>query len=60
MPWMWTDDLARMLLDRDDRSGSEPGPYPAPLGRWLERPVAIRVTDDDLTAFEAPQSDGSD
>jgi len=56
---MWTDDLARMLLDRDDRSGSEPGPYPAPLGQWIERPVAIRVTDD-WTTFETLRGDRDD
>lgn len=60
MPWMWTDDLARMLLDRDDRSGSEQGPYPAPLGQWIERPVAIRLTDDDWTALDALRGDRVD
>jgi len=60
MSWMWTDDLARMLLDRDDRASSGPGPYPAPLGQWLERPVAIRVTEADWSALEPLRSDRTD
>lgn len=57
MSWMWTDDLARMLLDGDDRAPSEPGQYPALLNHWLRRPVALRLDHEDLARMR-PATDG--
>lgn len=39
MPWAWTDDLARQLLEHDDGR-------PEDLAVWVSRPTAVRVTED--------------
>ncbi len=38
MTWLWTDELARLLIDRD-------GVSPERLARWVSRPVALRARD---------------
>lgn len=38
MPWFWTDDLARMLIDQD-------GYRPEALAEWTQRPAALAVPD---------------
>lgn len=40
MPWYWTDDLARTLIDAGTAD-------PSQMGRWLSAPVAIRSADTD-------------
>lgn len=40
MPWYWTDDLARTLIDAGAVDSSR-------VVRWLSAPVAIRSTDTD-------------
>lgn len=40
MPWYWTDDLARTLIDNGQ---AEPGR----VSRWISSPVAIRRDDED-------------
>lgn len=39
MPWAWTDDLARLLIEQEGRTAEE-------FVDWLSRPAAIRVPDD--------------
>lgn len=36
MPWFWTDDLAKMLIDQD-------GYGPDSLAEWTQRPAALAV-----------------
>jgi hypothetical protein len=38
MPWAWTDDLAKRLLEQEDGR-------PDDLADWLSRPTAVRVPD---------------
>ncbi len=38
MTWLWTDDLARVLVEQD-------GVSPERLVRWVSRPVALRAGD---------------
>lgn len=42
MAWLWTDELARLLIEQD-------GADPALLIGWTERPVGVRVDDPDST-----------
>ena len=39
MPWAWTDDLARRLIESEGRT-------PEDLADWLSRPTAIRISED--------------
>ena len=41
MTWIWTDDVARILLRADGLS--EPGHLDHPLGIWLHRPIAVHT-----------------
>lgn len=38
MTWLWTDDLARLLVEHD-------GVSPERLVRWVMQPVALRAAD---------------
>lgn len=39
MPWAWTDDLARRLIEHEGRASED-------FATWLSRPAAIRIPDD--------------
>lgn len=53
MPWYWTDDLARMLIEtgRVDRSR---------VAGWIVTPVAVRSDDDSAEAVAGTLLDGED
>ena len=42
MAWLWTDELAHLLIEQD-------GADPELLIGWTERPIGIRVDDSDAT-----------
>ena len=39
MPWAWTDDLARQLMEHEGGRSED-------LAEWLSRPTAVRIPDD--------------
>jgi hypothetical protein len=51
MPWYWTDDLARTLLD----AGKV---HPMQVASWLSAPVAIRRGEQDSEVVAASLLDG--
>jgi hypothetical protein len=52
VPWAWTDDLARLLIEQEDRRPEE-------FADWLSRPAAIRVPDD-VEAIDAARDMAGD
>lgn len=40
MPWLWSDDVARMLLERELARQDE-------VGEWLSHPVALAIEESD-------------
>jgi hypothetical protein len=58
MPWMWSDDLARLLIERGEASARQ-------LQDWLDRPTALASESDpvevarSLLATDARSSDST-
>ena len=57
MAWIWTDDLARLLIHMDGQEQNSQARHEA-LGSWLHRPVAIRMNDEDRRRFGLPLAGG--
>ncbi len=58
MPWMWSDDLARLLIERGEASAPQ-------LRDWLDRPIGLASESDPvevarfLLAADARYSDST-
>ena len=46
MPWMWSDDLARLLIERGEASVPQ-------LREWLDRPVGLASESDPVETARA-------
>lgn len=53
MAWLWTDELAHLLIESDGVSADE-------LIGWIERPIGIRIDDADDPVAVARRERGSE